>query len=147
MEQLTIGEVARRAGVQTSAIRFYESKGLLPEPTRVSGQRRYDEEIFTRLALIRMAQEAGLTIGEMQTLVSGYPEGTPASDRWRQLAIRKLPEIDALIARLQTVRQVLEESLDCGCLTLDACARLGWAHGQSPAEDPAAGPVPRVLNR
>lgn len=128
MERLTIGDVAQRAGLQTSAIRYYESKGLLPEPVRVSGQRRYDEEIFTRLALIRMAQEAGLSIGEIQTLVSGFPEETPASDRWRELALRKLPEVEALISRLQTVRQVLEESLACGCLTLDACARLGWTH-------------------
>ena len=128
MEQMTIGEVAKRAGVQTSAIRYYESQRLLPEPERVSGQRRYDEEIFTRLALIRMAQEAGLTIGEIQTLVSGFPDGTRASDRWRDLALRKLPEVDALITRLQAVRQVLEESLTCGCLSLDACARIGWTH-------------------
>jgi len=128
MEYMTIGDVAKRAGLQTSAIRYYESEGLLPEPARVSGQRRYDENIFTRLALIRMAQEAGLTIGEIQTLVSGFPEGTPASDRWRELATRKLPEVDALILRLQTMRQVLEESLACDCLTLDACARLGWSH-------------------
>lgn len=136
MERLTIGEVAQRAGLQTSSIRYYESMGLLPEPARVSGQRRYDEAIFTRLALIRMAQEAGLTIGEIQTLVSGFAEGTPASERWRELATRKLPEVDALIARLQVVRQVLEESLACGCLTLDACARIGWSH--HPAAQPAA---------
>jgi MerR family redox-sensitive transcriptional activator SoxR len=128
MEQLTIGEVARRTGLQSSAIRYYESRGLLPKPVRVSGQRRYDEEIFTRLALIRMAQEAGLTIGEIQTLVSGFPDGTPASERWRELALRKLPEVDALIVRMQAVRQVLQESLACGCLTLDACARIGWSH-------------------
>ncbi len=133
MEQLTIGEVAKRAELQTSAIRYYESEGLLPEPARVSGQRRYDEAIFTRLTLIRMAQEAGLTIGEIQTLVSGFPEGTPASDRWRELATRKLPEVDALILRLQTMRQVLEESLACDCLTLDACARLGWSHPEAAA--------------
>jgi MerR family redox-sensitive transcriptional activator SoxR len=134
MEHLTIGEVARRAGVQTSAIRYYEQMDLLPEPARVSGQRRYDEEIFMRLALIRMAQEAGLTIAEIRTLASGFPEGTPASDRWRELAQRKLPGVDALILRLQAVRQVLEESLACGCLTLDACARIGWS--RSPARPP-----------
>ena len=131
MEQLTIGEVARRVNLQPSAIRYYEQMDLLPEPARVSGQRRYDEGSFIRLALIRMAQEAGLTIGEMQTLVSGFPDGTPASDRWRELARRKLPEVDALILRLQTMRQVLEESLACDCLTLDACARLGWTHHQA----------------
>lgn len=128
MEHLTIGEVARRTGLRTSAIRYYESAGLLPEPRRVSGQRRYDAEVLTRLAIIRMAQEAGFTIEEIRTLVAGFPEGTPAGDRWRELAQRKLPEVDGLIARLQSVRAVLVESLACGCLTLDGCAEIGWRH-------------------
>jgi MerR family redox-sensitive transcriptional activator SoxR len=126
MEPLTIGEVARRAGLRTSAIRYYESNGLIPEPRRVSGQRRYGPDVFTHLAIVRMAQEAGFSIEEIRTLVAGFPEGTPAGDRWRELAQRKLPEVDALIARLQAVRSVLEESLRCGCLSLEACAAVGW---------------------
>ena len=122
MARLTIGEVARQTGLRPSAIRYYESVGLLPEPERGGGQRRYDGDVLTRLALVRLAQEAGFTIDEVRTLLSGFPEGTPASARWRELALRKLPEVDALIARLQTVRAVLEERLRCDCLTLDACA-------------------------
>jgi MerR family redox-sensitive transcriptional activator SoxR len=126
MAQMTIGEVARRTGLRTSAIRYYEGLGLIPEPRRVGGQRRYDADVLTHLTIVRMAQEAGFTIAEIRTLVSGFPAGTPAGDRWREMAQRKLPEVEAMIARLQTVRRVLEESLACGCLTLDACAAQGW---------------------
>jgi MerR family redox-sensitive transcriptional activator SoxR len=129
MQQMTIGEVAAHAGIATSAVRYYERVGVLEPARRVSGRRRYDRDVLSRLALVRMAQEAGFTIEEIRTLVSGFPEGTPPGERWQELAQRKLPEVDALIARLQTVRQVLEESLRCDCLTLDACAAQGWGHG------------------
>lgn len=126
MMAMTIGEVAREAGLRTSAIRYYEAAGLLPEPARIGGQRRYGRDVLARLAVIKMAQEAGFTIAEIRTLLTGFPEGTPASERWTALARRKLPEVDARLARLRAVRDVLEESLRCGCLTLDACAALGW---------------------
>jgi MerR family redox-sensitive transcriptional activator SoxR len=126
MEQMSIGEVARRTGLRPSALRYYEEVGLLDSPRRVNGRRRYDEKVLTRLAVVRMAQEAGFTIEEARTLIAGFPAGTPASDRWRALAGRKLAEVEALIARAQAMRQALEESLACGCLTLEACAALGW---------------------
>lgn len=135
MQHLAIGEVARRAGLNTSAIRYYERAGLLPAPERVKGQRRYDEDILSRLAIVRMAQEAGFTIEEIRTLVSGFPEGTPAAVRWREVATRKLPEVEAMIRRLHVMRQVLAESLACDCLTLDACAALGWSVNQELAAD------------
>lgn len=130
MKHLTIGDVARQTGLQTSAIRYYESEGLLLEPERISGQRRYDESVLTRLTLIGMAQEAGLTIAEIRTLLSGYPESTTAGDRWREIATQKLPEVEVRIERLQAMRSVLLESLACDCLTLDACASLGWPHNR-----------------
>ncbi len=129
MERMTIGDVARQTGLNTSAIRYYERLGLLPEPARQGGQRRYDREVLTRLAVVRMAQEAGFSLDEVRTLVGGYPEGTPAGERWADLARRKIPEVDALITRLQAVRATLEESLRCGCPTLDACAAIGWGKG------------------
>ena len=73
---LTIGEVARRAGVRASAIRYYEEAGLLEEPERVGGKRRYDEEALRRLALIGGAKRAGFTLGEIRTLLHGFPAGT-----------------------------------------------------------------------
>ena len=126
MERFTIGEVARRTGLRTSAIRYYESIGLIPAPGRTSGQRRYGPDVFAKLAIVRMAQDAGFTIEEIRTLLTGFPEETPPSERWRSLARRKLPEVDARIARLRAVRAVLEQSLACGCLTLDTCAAIGW---------------------
>ena len=126
MTPLTIGEVSRRTGLRPSALRFYESEGLLPPPRRVSGRRRYDASALNRLALIRMAQEAGFTIDEIRTLVTGFPDGTPASTRWQALARRKLSEVEAQIARAETMRRLLLQSLRCGCLDLDECAALGW---------------------
>jgi MerR family redox-sensitive transcriptional activator SoxR len=131
MALMTIGEVAKEAGLRTSAIRYYEDSGLLPKAMRQRGQRRYDRGVMIRLVIIRMAQEAGFTIEEIHTLLSGFPEEMPASARWSELAKRKLPEVDARIERLRAVRAVLEESLSCGCLTLDACAEIGWRHGGS----------------
>jgi MerR family redox-sensitive transcriptional activator SoxR len=126
VDQFAIGEVAQRAGVNASTLRYYERIGLLEKPDRVSGQRRYTAEVLVRLALIRMAQEAGFSIEEIRTLLSGYPEETRPAERWQELAERKLPEVDAMIRRMATVRQVLQESLACDCLTLDACAHEGW---------------------
>ncbi|MEA2594392.1 MAG: hypothetical protein QOF01_861 [Thermomicrobiales bacterium] len=137
MEQLSIGEVARRTGLRTSALRYYEEVGILSPPRRVNGRRRYDESVLTQLVVIRMAQEAGFTIEEVRTLVSGFPEGTPASARWQALAHRKLAEVDALIARAQAMRRVLEESLACGCLSLESCGALGWGHADAESGESA----------
>jgi MerR family redox-sensitive transcriptional activator SoxR len=140
MEGLTIGEVARRAGIAASAIRYYERIGLLPVASRVAGQRRYGDAVLTRLALVGMAREAGFTLAEIGTLLGGFPEATPAAERWRELAMRKLPEVEAMISRLVTVRAVLVESLACDCLTLDACADRGWSAGAASARPgPATG--------
>ena len=121
---LTIGEVARRAGVRASAIRYYEEAGLLEDPERVGGKRRYDEEVLRRLALIGGAKRAGFTIGEIRTLLHGFPAGTGAAQRWQALALGKLVEVDNAIAQLQETRELLEEALRCECASLDECARL-----------------------
>ncbi len=122
--RLTIGEVARRAGVRTSAIRYYEEAGLLEEPERVGGKRRYEEGILRRLALIGGAKRAGFTLGEIRTLVYGFPVSTGAAERWQALASKKLVEVDETIAQLWETRELLEEALRCECLSLDECARL-----------------------
>jgi MerR family redox-sensitive transcriptional activator SoxR len=118
--QLRIGEVARRAAVRVSLIRYYEEIGLLPEPARVSGQRRYDETVLRRLAVIDVAQRAGLSLDEIRELVE---HGTdPMSEHLRELAERRLPEIDALIERAQRVRTWLQAARSCGCESIDDCA-------------------------
>lgn len=130
MEQLTIGEVARRADLRPSAIRYYESAGLLPPPARVHGQRRYETDVLDRLAVIRFAQQAGFTVAEIRRLLTGFDPAT----RWHALAERKLTELDALIARAQAMKEMLAEGLRCGCLSWDECALVARAAGHRTAE-------------
>ncbi|MGH7863202.1 MAG: MerR family DNA-binding protein [Candidatus Dormibacteraceae bacterium] len=123
METLAIGDVARRAGLQPSALRYYEDIELLPAPARVNGRRRYAATVLDRLAVIRMAQAADFTLAETRTLLHGFAPGTPPPERWRKLAVRKLREVEAQIARLDATRRILEEGLHCQCLVLEECAR------------------------
>ncbi len=120
-EELTIGEVARRAGLRTSALRYYESVGLLPKPARVHGQRRYDSTVIQHLAVLHLAQEAGFTVAEIGELFNGFTADTPPAVRWEALARRKLGEVEVLIQRAQRMKQVLELGLRCGCLRLEDC--------------------------
>ncbi|HLX41286.1 MAG TPA: MerR family transcriptional regulator [Ktedonobacteraceae bacterium] len=123
-ESLTIGEVARRAGIRTSAIRYYESVGILPAASRVNGIRHYDTGIFGWLTIIQMAQQAGLTVSEIWTLFNGFSAETPVSDRWQELARRKLVEVESLIRHAQAMKRILEEELMlCRCLTFEECVR------------------------
>jgi MerR family transcriptional regulator, redox-sensitive transcriptional activator SoxR len=119
---LSIGQVATHAGVNASAIRYYERHGLMPEPERVSGQRRYTEGAIRRLGIIDAAKQAGLTLDEVRLLLDSADQGTPAHEQLQALAARKLPEVDALIERAQAMRQWLTAATACGCDTLDSCA-------------------------
>jgi DNA-binding transcriptional MerR regulator len=117
---LRIGEVARAAGVRKSLIRYYEEVGLLPPAPRVSGQRRYDTSVLRRLAVIGVAQRAGLSLTEIRELLDIGSD--PFSPRLRGLAERRLPEIERLIARAGQVRAWLETATRCECATVDECA-------------------------
>lgn len=117
--QLRIGEVAAQAGVKTSLIRYYEDLGLLPEPARVGGHRRYDAAVLRRLAVIDVAQRAGMSLDEIKVLVEHG--NAPVGDQLRDLAARKLPEIHALIQRAQRVEQWLQTATGCDCEALDDC--------------------------
>ena len=118
---LSIGEVARRTGLRTSALRYYEDAGILPKPTRVSGQRRYDADIVRRVDLLRFAQQAGFTLDEIKSLFHGFGSETPLSARWRSLARKKLVELDELAARVARMHRALELSLECGCMRVEDC--------------------------
>src|SRR5258706_120132 len=122
MEELLIGEVARRAGIRPSALRYYESIGLMPAPKRVSGRRRYDESTVQMLKVVQLAQQAGFTVAEIQTLLHGFAPDTPPAARWLPLAQHKIAELDALIERAQQMKRILETGLNCGCLRLEDCA-------------------------
>ncbi len=129
MEGMSIGEVARKAGVRTSALRYYERIGLLPRAGRENGRRRYDgealREALDRLAVVRVAQQAGFTISEIRTLLDGFSEDTPPSERWRVLAQDKLPEVEALVERALSMKELLERGLRSECLSLEECALVG----------------------
>jgi MerR family redox-sensitive transcriptional activator SoxR len=116
---LRIGEIAERAGVNTSLIRYYERIGLLPPPERESGQRRYEASVLNRLAVIEVAQRAGLSLDEIGALLDIGTD--PLSERLQDLARRKLPEIEALIDRAERVRAWLTTATGCGCQSVDEC--------------------------
>lgn len=122
MSGMAIGEVARRAGLRPSALRYYESVGLLPEPRRVNGRRRYDHDVLIHLAGIRVAQEAGFTVAEIRQLFHGFPAGSTASERWRELAQKKLKDIDDLIRRAREMKALLEKGIRCNCSSLRECS-------------------------
>ena len=117
--QLTIGEVARQAGMRASRIRYYEAHGILPEPQRVSGMRRYRTDVVRRLAIIDLAQRVGFTLDEIRQLLG--PGTRPVHDRIRELALDKLPDIEDLIERAMTIRKLLITCAACECESFDEC--------------------------
>ena len=119
---MTIGEVASRAGLRTSAIRYYESAGLLPRPPRRSGRRVYGESVLDRLALVALARSAGFTIAEIRTLLHGFGRETPPPARWRRLTDTKIRELTANIDRERAMLKVLRRLRRCECPTLSDCA-------------------------
>lgn len=121
MNELSIGVVARMAGIKPSALRYYESIGLIPAPRRINRRRCYDAEVLQRIALVQLAQQAGFTIAEIQILLHGFAPDTPPAIRWQTLACQKMTELDALIEQAQRMKQVLETGLQCGCLRLEDC--------------------------
>jgi MerR family transcriptional regulator, redox-sensitive transcriptional activator SoxR len=121
MSTLTIGEVARLAGCRTSALRYYESVGLLPAPSRVNGRRRYTPDILQRLAILRVGQQAGFSIAELRNLLSGFGESVRPPQRWRRLAQRKIQELDTLIATARGMQRLLREGLQCNCVRWEDC--------------------------
>jgi MerR family transcriptional regulator, redox-sensitive transcriptional activator SoxR len=116
--RLTIGEVAREAGVAATTLRYYEQIGLVPAPARLGGQRRYDRSVLTRLEVIGLCKSAGFALEEIQLLFADDATGRPAS---RALAEAKLAEIDAQMASLARARAVIEWGMRCTCPSIDAC--------------------------
>ena len=114
MAGMTIGEVARRAELRPSAIRYYEKLGLLPKPPRQSGQRRYDVRVLERLAIVRFAKFVGFKVGEIRLLLDGSPD-RPPPQRWRQIAEKKVGQVDALITEAIAVRALLQTTLRQPC--------------------------------
>jgi MerR family transcriptional regulator, redox-sensitive transcriptional activator SoxR len=124
---MTIGEVAKLAGLRPSAIRFYEKAGLLPKPARAAGQRRYDHAILERLAVLERAKTCGFTLEEIRILFDGHGRH---SERWRRLARHKIAELKAAADHIARMQALLERR--CQCPDLAACGRLILKSGCGP---------------
>lgn len=121
-QKYSIGEVASRAGVATSTLRYYESIGLLTPAERVNGRRRYAEEALDRLMLISAAQAVGFTLAEVGALFDSFPARTPLSTRWRQLARAKRIELDRRVEQINRMRELLAHLEGCSCADEAQCA-------------------------
>ncbi len=123
MDWLTIGEVASRSGVATSALRFYETKGLIASERTDGNQRRYPRATLRRVALIRAGQEVGLSLAELAEALETLPHGkTPTKADWERLSRSWRTRLDAQIAELVGLRDELTDCIGCGCLSLKSCA-------------------------
>jgi len=120
---LAISEVARVFGLRTSAIRYYEQIGILPQALRKSGQRRYGETVLFRLAVIQRARETGFTLDEIRELFFGFRPGTTPPKRWRELSRRKLIELKKRMERLKMMETLLKRMENCQCDALDECGK------------------------
>jgi DNA-binding transcriptional MerR regulator len=118
---LDIGDVARRAGVRPSTLRYYEDVGLLTSAGRAGGRRQYDEAVLGRLDVIAFAKDAGFTLAEIRDLLSGPGHATAGR---HALTRRKLDEVNAHIRRAEAMRSLLEASLACHCEALEECPAI-----------------------
>ena len=118
----TIGDVARRSGVATSALRYYESEGLITSARTRGNQRRYHREVLRRIAYVGAAKRVGLTIDEIRASLSDLPTTrAPTSTDWERLSSSWRQRIDDEIAHLERIRDKLTNCIGCGCLSLDVC--------------------------
>jgi len=123
MEWLTIGELARRSGVATSALRFYETKGLIASERTDGNQRRYPRATLRRVSLIRAGQEVGLSLAELAAALERLPhDKTPTKSDWERLSRGWRSLLDGQIEELVALRDELTDCIGCGCLSLNSCA-------------------------
>lgn len=120
---LTIGEVADRSGVAPSALRYYETQGLIISTRTTGNQRRYHRSTLRRVAFVRSAQRVGLTLEEVSAALATLPSGrAPSRADWARLSRSWRPRIDAQIERLERLRDRLDSCIGCGCLSLARCS-------------------------
>jgi len=138
---IEIGELARRAGVAASALRFYEAQGLISGTRGNGGRRRYPRAVLRRVAFIRIAQQVGLTLTQVSEALASLPEQrTPTAADWARLSRRWQPLLDERITALTRLRDQLGACIGCGCLSMKRCALYNPADGAA-----ALGSGPRYL--
>jgi MerR family transcriptional regulator, redox-sensitive transcriptional activator SoxR len=137
----TVGEIAARAGVATSALRYYEDEGLIHSERNAAGHRRYHAEVLRRVAFLRTAQLVGLSLADIRGALASLPDGrTPTARDWGVLARAWRPQLDERIEVLVRMRDQLDACIGCGCLSLTSCGL--WNPGDAAAE---LGDGPRYL--
>lgn len=140
-EGLSIGELAARTGVAPSALRFYEAQGLITSSRTSGRQRRYSRDMLRRVSFVRIAQQVGLSLGEIRGALASLPDHrTPTRRDWERLSGSWRPMLDERIRLLERLRDELSGCIGCGCLSLTTC----------PLYNPddmlgANGPGPRIL--
>ncbi|HVA26913.1 MAG TPA: redox-sensitive transcriptional activator SoxR [Candidatus Baltobacteraceae bacterium] len=142
LELLTVGEVARRSGVAVSTIHFYESKGLVSSIRNRGNQRRFHRSELRRIAVIKVAQRAGISLAEISEALATLPTDRAVSARdWARLSKRWKNDLDERIERLTALRDQLGDCIGCGCLSLASCPL------RNPMDELAEeGPGPRLLD-
>ena len=118
---MKIGQLARSANLNASAIRYYEKMGLLAPPQRLGGQRRYPADAVHRVFLIRFASDMGFTLSEIKLFLRGLRDNAPVGPRWKKLADRKILEIEETLQRSLRLKSLLQHLLHCRCASLQVC--------------------------
>src|SRR5699024_4804122 len=139
--ELSVGQVAKRSGVAISAVHFYESKGLIASRRNHGNHRRYARDVLRRIAIIKIAQRAGIPLASIREAFATLPENrTPTAGDWEQLSAQWADDLDARIKRLEQLRDQLGSCIGCGCLSLQTCPL------RNPSDTLAEqGPGPRLL--
>ncbi len=138
MTEITIGQLSKRSGVATSALRYYETRGLIEASRSPGNQRRYPQSTLRRVAFIRAAQRVGLTLDEVEEALATLPQGrTPTKSDWSRLSKAWRPRIEDQIERLERLRDKLDGCIGCGCLSLQRCA-LNNPHDEVASRGPGA---------
>ncbi|MEW9836797.1 redox-sensitive transcriptional activator SoxR [Mesorhizobium marinum] len=121
-KELTVGEVARRAGVAVSTLHFYERRGLIRSNRTVGNQRRYGRDVLRRIAVIRIAQEVGIPLAAIAAALDSLPGGrTPTRQDWAALSTGWRDDLDRRIRHLTDLRDGLTDCIGCGCMSIDRC--------------------------
>ncbi len=141
--ELSVGEVAARAGVRVSALHFYEAEGLIHSQRNPGNQRRYAREVLRRIAVIKAAQRTGIPLSRIREALNALPERrTPTSEDWQKLSGSWRAELDERITHLTRLRDELDGCIGCGCLSMESCPlRNPWDRLAS------EGPGARILER
>jgi MerR family transcriptional regulator, redox-sensitive transcriptional activator SoxR len=121
MTGMTIGEVARQAGVRPSALRYYEEAQIIPRAPRVNGRRIYSKELLDLVHVARFAQSVGFSLAEIRALFSGSTGRCGLASKWKPLARAKVKELDDVISRSQRMKAAIELGLGCGCIRIEDC--------------------------